>query len=672
MTRTGRIASVLVLVAVGCSKDGEQAPARGPDSPAEAAAPLRVEVGDCAGPQVSFVSGPRPEPVSPDGAGPRAADVSGDQPGGAFASLTGTGDLSSGLDDQDIYGGLLGNEVGEMQGGFGFGRTGAEPGGGTGWGTIGTGRYGTIGHGSGTGSGYGIGSGGRGGMRGRRAQEPQVAIGNASATGDLDKNIIRRYIRRKLPHVRYCYEKQLIAKPKLAGRVDIQFVIDAAGNVTSAAAKGMDPEVASCISTAIKSIQFPKPKGGGIVKVSYPFNFRPSGSAPSQPATPPPGEETDKDSTEEPRAEGQYKMKSNADDPQLAKKQAIDQARSAGILGAIEPAAATQSPAPPYRPGAQSPLRGHEPMLATCLRKQPSAHGVAVIELDIDAAGAIKSSSVHGVGGEVPACIAAAVKQLNVPGAAAGVQRCPVAFGAMPIRDARGVDITSADVTVDGKKVADVAAIAADAADALKIEPLYELMRPTVEENGAPPPAPVVAVRGPIILRAIDEAPMKVVTRTVVTLAMAGSDYLLAAQQGVGWRLLRAVDLPVVPVAAGTGGSWNPALRRVSRVAIAVPREAAPIASVLVRKDTIWVGTTGSVAEPVTIPAGTGQATQLAEALRAIKQLPAFASRRDIEIAAEDDAIYRQLVAAIDAAGKAGFTDWNLVTSASLSSAPQP
>jgi len=45
--------------------------------------------------------------------------------------------------DEDIYGGLLGNEAGEMGGGFGFGR----------------GGYGTIGHGSGTG--YGVG-GGRG------------------------------------------------------------------------------------------------------------------------------------------------------------------------------------------------------------------------------------------------------------------------------------------------------------------------------------------------------------------------------------------------------------------------------------------------------------------------------------------------------------------------------
>ncbi len=74
--------------------------------------------------------------------------------GGAFASLTGTGDISSGFDDSNIYGGLLGNEPGEMNGGFGFGRSGFGPGGGgTGWGTIGTGRYGTIGHGSGTSSG---------------------------------------------------------------------------------------------------------------------------------------------------------------------------------------------------------------------------------------------------------------------------------------------------------------------------------------------------------------------------------------------------------------------------------------------------------------------------------------------------------------------------------------
>jgi hypothetical protein len=200
------------------------------------------------------------------------------QQGGAFASLTGTGDISSGFDDTNIYGGLLGNEAGEMNGGFGYGRSGFGPGGGgTGWGTIGTGRYGTIGHGSGTGSGYGVG-GGRGGMRGRTSAVPTVSIGQPNAQGDLDKAIIRRYIKRNIQKIQYCYEKELLAKSNLAGTVSTQFFITPNGNVASSSGSGVDPEVANCVANVIKGIEFPKPKGGGGVQVNYPFTFRPAGS----------------------------------------------------------------------------------------------------------------------------------------------------------------------------------------------------------------------------------------------------------------------------------------------------------------------------------------------------------------------------------------------------------
>jgi len=199
------------------------------------------------------------------------------QQGGAFASLTGTGDISSGLEDQDIYGGLLGDEAGEMNGGFGFGRSGFGPGGGgTGWGTIGTGRYGTIGHGSGTGTGYGIG-GGRGGMHGRTAAVPQVRIGQPTAVGDLDKAIIRRYIKRNINKITYCYEKELLAKPGLEGTVATQFFISPNGTVASANASGVDGTVSSCVADVLKGIEFPKPKGGGGVQVNYPFTFHPTG-----------------------------------------------------------------------------------------------------------------------------------------------------------------------------------------------------------------------------------------------------------------------------------------------------------------------------------------------------------------------------------------------------------
>ncbi|MCE9575994.1 MAG: AgmX/PglI C-terminal domain-containing protein [Deltaproteobacteria bacterium] len=225
-------------------------------------------------------------------------------PARVFAMLSGTTDGASGTYGQNIEGGLLGNEAGEMVGGFGFGRSGFGPGGGgTGWGTIGTGSYGTIGHGSGTGSGYGVG-GGRGGMHGRGARLPTTTIGKASSTGDLDKAIIRRYIKRNLNKINYCYEKELLANPSLRGVILAEFRIGANGLVVSSRAKGVDESVGWCVATVLSGIEFPKPKDGGEVAVSYPFTFDPGGassggapgvgadrwvdaSAPLQPPTPP-------------------------------------------------------------------------------------------------------------------------------------------------------------------------------------------------------------------------------------------------------------------------------------------------------------------------------------------------------------------------------------------------
>jgi len=139
-------------------------------------------------------------------------------------------------------------------------------------GTIGPGGYGTIG----TGRGYGVGVG-RGGFGVRKKPTAQVRVGNAAATGDLDKNIIRRYIRRRLPRIKLCYEKELAKKPKLKGTVVTNFQISPAGSVLGISAKGVSDAVSSCVASEIKMIQFPKPKGGGLVQVRYPFNFRSTG-----------------------------------------------------------------------------------------------------------------------------------------------------------------------------------------------------------------------------------------------------------------------------------------------------------------------------------------------------------------------------------------------------------
>jgi len=107
---------------------------------------------------------------------------------------------------------------------------------------------------------------------------PVVSDGQPNAQGDLDKDVIRRFVKRNLPRITYCYEKELLAIPNLQGTVQIQFFIAPTGKVASASGAGMNATVASCVAGVIKGIEFPKPKGGGGVQVNYPFTFRPEGA----------------------------------------------------------------------------------------------------------------------------------------------------------------------------------------------------------------------------------------------------------------------------------------------------------------------------------------------------------------------------------------------------------
>jgi len=103
---------------------------------------------------------------------------------------------------------------------------------------------------------------------------PEVTLGEQQATGSLGKNIIRRYIRRELARIRYCYEKELVKDAALAGTVTAEFTIAVDGKVSHAAASGMNNvAVESCIADVVRGIQFPAPQGGGVVKVVYPFRL---------------------------------------------------------------------------------------------------------------------------------------------------------------------------------------------------------------------------------------------------------------------------------------------------------------------------------------------------------------------------------------------------------------
>jgi hypothetical protein len=183
--------------------------------------------------------------------------------------------LASGFDAVNMDGGIYGADGGG-RGNFGNGTSGLLSGGGCSeepCGTIGTGRYRTIGKLPGHG---GFRIPGHDGVGLPRHTQILPQPGEARIIGsDYSKSIIRRYILRYRDQLSYCYEKQLLARPDLSGQVLTTFFIGTTGVVQSATATGMDPEVAGCIAGVIRTITFPPPHEG--VQVNYPFTIRRAG-----------------------------------------------------------------------------------------------------------------------------------------------------------------------------------------------------------------------------------------------------------------------------------------------------------------------------------------------------------------------------------------------------------
>lgn len=200
------------------------------------------------------------------------------QEGHFLASAAGEA-FAIGNDAEDVWGNLTGTEIGSANGvvgGLGLVGTG-NGGGGLGQGTIGMGNTGLIGGGGGGGTGHRYGPGGGVGFGNKTKKGPKVRVAKAKVTGALDKDIIRRVVRGHINEVRSCYNKGLAKNPNLQGRVAINFVITSTGKVGSAVVqetslKG-DTAVANCIKKAVKRWKFPKPRGGGNVIVTYPFNL---------------------------------------------------------------------------------------------------------------------------------------------------------------------------------------------------------------------------------------------------------------------------------------------------------------------------------------------------------------------------------------------------------------
>jgi len=191
-----------------------------------------------------------------------------------------------GPDVRTVIGNLHGTDVASAYGLGGLHEIGSGAGGGgTGERTLGLGGIGTLGRygpGAGTGDGPGRGYGtGVGRLGTRQAKTPEIIPGIVSAQGSLDKEIIRRIVRRHLNEVKYCYDQALARQPKLDGRVVAKFTISGTGQVLASFIQSTtlgSPAVELCVANAIKRWDFPAPRGGGLAMVSYPFTFSPAGN----------------------------------------------------------------------------------------------------------------------------------------------------------------------------------------------------------------------------------------------------------------------------------------------------------------------------------------------------------------------------------------------------------
>ena len=187
-----------------------------------------------------------------------------------------------GHDEKSVLGNLIASRTGAAYAIGGLDVIGTGAGGGNGDGVLGVGQLGTIGTRGARGAVAGYGPGGPADLPRRPIHVPDYVVGQPVVRGALDKEIIRRIIRRHINEVKFCYEVELARNQNLGGRVAVNFTIMPTGQVAAALVQSTtmgNPRVESCLVGAVRRWEFPKPVGGGVVIATYPFSFMAAGQA---------------------------------------------------------------------------------------------------------------------------------------------------------------------------------------------------------------------------------------------------------------------------------------------------------------------------------------------------------------------------------------------------------
>jgi len=213
------------------------------------------------------------DPNSKDQARLIAQRIFGGKGNAGIATLFGRQGLGGSL--QAAMGHMTGSTVGDAGGVLGMGLKGSGGGGGGTGNTIGIGAVGTRGVAGGEGK-YGTGIG----MGKKASADISITNSDPEVNGSIDPELIRRVVRSHHDQLKYCYDNALTKNPKLTGKVSVRWIITEGGTVASSNVVNTTtntPDLDRCIAGRVLTWIFPKPKGGGVAVVTYPFVFKQAG-----------------------------------------------------------------------------------------------------------------------------------------------------------------------------------------------------------------------------------------------------------------------------------------------------------------------------------------------------------------------------------------------------------
>ncbi|OFZ22755.1 MAG: hypothetical protein A2202_00630 [Bdellovibrionales bacterium RIFOXYA1_FULL_36_14] len=95
--------------------------------------------------------------------------------------------------------------------------------------------------------------------------------------GSMDPELIRKILQEYLPQFQHCYQQELMRNDAVKGVVRLDFRINKDGAVSNVSMSAKNAQFSSrgvgCITQVMNMINFPQPKGGGVVDVTQPLNF---------------------------------------------------------------------------------------------------------------------------------------------------------------------------------------------------------------------------------------------------------------------------------------------------------------------------------------------------------------------------------------------------------------